>query len=81
MNPGKVNAGIVSYFVGRLMKWGGIYIQMGTFAKVMGVDFSWWWAVALGTLPFVMYADWRWMTPQELIYLRKKGGYAGRDDK
>jgi hypothetical protein len=47
---------------------------------VMGVEWSGWWVAVLATLPFLMYADWRWMTPQELKYTRRRGGFAGKED-
>jgi hypothetical protein len=72
--------GVVSYFFGRTMSWCGRMTQlMIVLMYFRQSPEAWWWMVALVLIPFLVYAEWRWLFPQETRYIFKKSGMFKED--
>jgi hypothetical protein len=57
-----------------------IQMLMVAFLYFDRVGWNWWYLTALVMLPIVFLIERKWILPQESAYLRKKGGYAGKED-
>ena len=76
-----MNIGVANYYFSRLMTWAGRVSQFMVILIYFDRGWNWWWLVVALMIPVVAYIEWRWIVPQELSYQRKRGGYAGKDDK